>query len=103
MPEVLASKIIKINDLNKRIRDAGFKTARIVYENEVPAEEKEKIVFKAVMEYYMRSTKDRKYTFIDDVLSPTLGLTVKTVVWYRDDCVKVEYVSDGQVDNEDDV
>ena len=51
----------------------------------------------------MRSGNGKTYSFTSDVLSPTLGLTIVTAVWHKDDCVKIEYVNDGDIDNDDDV
>ncbi len=101
--ENLKTKILSIKTVNEKIRNAGFKLARIKYQREVTEEEREKSIFVAVMENNMRSGGGKTYSFTSDVLSPTLGLTVVTAVWHKDDCVKIEYVDDGNIDNDDDV
>lgn len=101
--ENIKTKILSIKVVNEKIRNAGFKHARIKYQKEVTDDEREKSSLVAVLENHMRSSKGKSYSFSDDVLSPTLGVTVKSVVWHKDDCVKIDYVDDGRPDNDDDV
>lgn len=101
--ENLKTKILSIKTVNEKIKNAGFKQARIKYQREVADDEREKSSLVAVMENYMHPGRGRTYSFTSDVLSPTLGLTVVSAVWHKDDCIKIEYVDDGRPDNDDDV
>lgn len=89
----------RIEDINNRLKRAGYKVSRVKYPTELSKDDQSKWTLVTVVDPVM---KTKRLTF-NDVLSEIINKKIVSVKYYGNDSITVEWLPDGQVDNEDDV